>query len=264
MCRWLAYTGADVYLERLIFEPANSLASQSLAAQHSAWPTNGDGFGVGWYGSRNEPGLFRDVLPAWNDSNLRNVSAQIRSRLFFAHVRASTGASTSRTNCHPFRYDNWLFMHNGQIGGFEHVRRALMLSVDPALFRHIQGSTDSELFFYLLLTNGGTTDPLAAFQHTVAQVLEAMRDAGTSEPFRMSAALTDGSNIFAVRFASDDKAPSLFAGAADALVQADGILVASEPMGTEAGPWSPIEQRRWLKVTNGALEEGDFDVEHQA
>lgn len=259
MCRWLAYTGADVYLERLIFEPANSLASQSLAAQHSNWPTNGDGFGVGWYGSREEPGLFRDVLPAWNDSNLRSVSAQIQSRLFFAHVRASTGASTSRTNCHPFRFGNWLFMHNGQIGGFEDVRRALMLAVDPALFRHIQGSTDSELFFYLLLTDGCSDDPLAAFDVTVAQVLDAMRAAGTEEPFRMSAALTDGTDIFAVRFASDDNAPSLFAGAADALVDADGLLVASEPMGTQTGPWTPIPQRQWLRVRNGQLEQGAFE-----
>ena len=115
MCRWLAYTGAEVFLEQLIFEPENSLARQSLSAQHTNWTTNGDGFGVGWYGTRDEPVLFRDVLPAWNDSNLRNVSAQIQSGLFFAHVRASTGASTSRTNCHPFRYGPWLFMHHRTI-----------------------------------------------------------------------------------------------------------------------------------------------------
>jgi glutamine amidotransferase len=261
MCRWLAYAGSDVYLERLIFDPSNSLARQSLAAQHSNWPTNGDGFGLGWYGSREEPGLFRDVLPAWNDSNLRNVSAQIQSRLFFAHVRASTGASTSRTNCHPFRYGKWLFMHNGQIGGFELVRRSLMLAVEPTLFKHIQGSTDSELFFYLLLTNGAEQNPLAAFTKTVSQVVGAMRATGTTEPFRMSAALTDGNDIFAVRFASDDNAPSLFAGRADALVEADGLLVASEPMGTEVGPWTPIPQRQWLHVSAAQLKQGSFEFE---
>ena len=123
MCRWLAYMGDEVYLDQLIFQPENSLARQSLSAWYSNWPTNGDGFGVGWYGFRVKSGVFRDVLPAWSDSNLLNVSEQIASPLFFAHVRASTGASTSRTNCHPFRYKNFLFMHNGQIGGFETVRR---------------------------------------------------------------------------------------------------------------------------------------------
>jgi predicted glutamine amidotransferase len=66
MGRWLASTGADVDLEQRLFAPENSLARQSLSAQHSNWPTNGDDFGVGWYGNKEELGLFRDVLPAWN------------------------------------------------------------------------------------------------------------------------------------------------------------------------------------------------------
>ena len=105
MCRWLAYTGAEVFLEQLIFEPENSLARQSLSAQHTNWPTNGDGFGVGWYGTRDEPGLFRDVLPAWNDSNLRNVSAQIQSGLFFAHSHLSQPFLRARPNETFSRYN---------------------------------------------------------------------------------------------------------------------------------------------------------------
>jgi predicted glutamine amidotransferase len=258
MCRWLAYRGDEIFLERLIFEPDNSLARQSLSAQHSNWPTNGDGFGVGWYGGREHPGLFRDVLPAWNDSNLRNVAEQVRARLFFAHVRASTGASTSRTNCHPFRYDRWLFMHNGQIGGFEHVRRTLMLAVDPKLFQHLQGSTDSELFFYLLLTNGGAENPARAFEVTVGQVLRAMEAVGVTEPFRMCASLTDGESVYAVRYASDNNAPSLFVGDAESLLQASGVLIASEPLGTDPGPWEPIEQSEWLRVDASGMTSGVF------
>ena len=258
MCRWLAYRGAEVYLEQLIFEPDNSLASQSLSAQHSNWPTNGDGFGVGWYGSREEPGLFRDVLPAWNDSNLRNVSAQIRSALFFAHVRASTGTSTSRSNCHPFRYGRWMFMHNGQIGGFEQIRRTLMMKVDPGLFPEIRGSTDSELFFYLLLSNGGLEDPLAAFAQTVKQVMQVMAEDSVDAPFRMSAALTDGDHIYAIRYASDAQAPSLFYASADSLVHADGVLIASEPLGTDAGPWQTIPQSHWLHVSPSGFRSGHF------
>jgi predicted glutamine amidotransferase len=258
MCRWLAYKGAQVYLEKLIFDPQNSLASQSLSAQHSNWPTNGDGFGVGWYGGRAQPGLFRDVLPAWNDSNLRNVSAQIESRLFFAHVRASTGTSTSRTNCHPFRHKEWLFMHNGQIGGFERIRRDLMMRVESALFRELQGTTDSELFFYLLLGNGAADDPIEAFRRTVSDVLEVMEEHQVSEPFRMSAALSDGDCVHAIRYASDAQAPSLFYGAADTLVQADGVLVASEPLGIDSGPWQEIPQSHWLRVDNAGIESAGF------
>ncbi len=117
MCRWLAYSGPPIYLDSLILRPEHSLIAQSRRAFMSASVTNGDGFGIGWYGERPEPGLFRDTRPAWNDDNLKSVSEQIRARLFFAHVCASTGTATTRDNCHRFRHGPWLFMHNGLIGG---------------------------------------------------------------------------------------------------------------------------------------------------
>ena len=52
MCRWLAYSGAPVLLEDLLYKPKNSLVVQSLHSQLGAETTNGDGFGVGWYGDR--------------------------------------------------------------------------------------------------------------------------------------------------------------------------------------------------------------------
>src|SRR3546814_4163740 len=100
MCRWLAYTGAPVFLDELICKPTHSLVEQSLCATEAKSPTNGDGFGIGWYGERPEPGLYREVLPAWNDPNLRNLAYQIRAGLFFAHVRASTGTASSRSEEH--------------------------------------------------------------------------------------------------------------------------------------------------------------------
>lgn len=133
MCRWLAYYGHPIQLDEVLFKPENSLIRQSLHARWTHSVTNGDGFGVGWYGEREEPGLFRDVLPAWNDDNLLSLSGQIRSPLFFAHVRASTGTATARANCHPFRAGRWLFMHNGQVGDYERARRALDALIPDAL-----------------------------------------------------------------------------------------------------------------------------------
>ncbi|TIV89652.1 MAG: class II glutamine amidotransferase, partial [Mesorhizobium sp.] len=68
---------------------------------------------------------------------------QIKSGLFLAHVRASTGGATSRMNCHPFISGRWSFMHNGQIGGFEKIRRALENSLCDAVFDQREGTTDS-------------------------------------------------------------------------------------------------------------------------
>jgi predicted glutamine amidotransferase len=107
MCRWQAYSGHPIRLEELLFKAKHSLIDQSMSSRSAETPTNGDGFGLGWYGTREFPGLFRSIRPAWNDFNLRDLAAQIESPLFLAHVRATSLATVQETNCHPFRYKHW-------------------------------------------------------------------------------------------------------------------------------------------------------------
>ena len=154
MCRWLAYSGSPVLLEDLLFKPENSLVVQSKHSRLGVETINGDGFGVGWYGARETPGIYHSTEPAWNDRNLRELSAHAAAGRVFAHIRATTGTAVQQTNCHPFRHGRWLWMHNGAIADFPTVKRDLTLAVEPALFPEIEGSTDSELFFFLALTFG--------------------------------------------------------------------------------------------------------------
>jgi predicted glutamine amidotransferase len=142
VCRWLAYSGSPVLIKELLIEPKHSLIDQSLHSQLGAETTNGDGFGIGWYGVGETPGVFHSVEPAWNDRNLRDLSAHIRSPLVLAHIRASSGSPVQQTNCHPFRHGRWLWMHSGVIRDFHEVKRELMLAVDPSLYPQIEGSTD--------------------------------------------------------------------------------------------------------------------------
>jgi predicted glutamine amidotransferase len=121
MCRWAAYIGEPLFLADIIADPVHSLIEQSRHAEECKTNLNADGFGVAWYAHRTQPGLYRDIYPAWSDPNLRALSHQVKSPLFLAHVRASTGAAISRNNCHPFAVGQWSFMHSGQIGGFESV-----------------------------------------------------------------------------------------------------------------------------------------------
>lgn len=262
MCRWLAYSGPPIYLDSLILKPEHSLVAQSRRAFMSASVTNGDGFGVGWYGERPEPGLLRDTLPAWNDENLKSVSEQIRSPLFFAHVRASTDSATTRDNCHPFRHGRWLFMHNGLIGGFEQVRRELALAIAPSLYPCLRGTTDSETFFYLLLGNGLEHDPGAAFVATVAQVMDAMITAGVRDPFKMAAAVSDGQTVTALRFASDGEAPSLFYGCgvtprdhsgATREPAGNSVLILSEPLDHAEEQWIEVPDSHLLVAGDGGV-----------
>ncbi|TGQ25352.1 class II glutamine amidotransferase, partial [Mesorhizobium sp. M00.F.Ca.ET.216.01.1.1] len=116
--------------------------------------------------------------PAWSDSNLKSLGRLIKSGLFLAHVRASTGGATSRMNCHPFVSGRWSFMHNGQIGGFEKIRRALENSLSDDLFDQLEGTTDSELFFRLMIGEDLSQDPHGAASRVAGLVLEASRRAG--------------------------------------------------------------------------------------
>lgn len=235
MCRWLTYCGDPIYLDRVIFEAQHSLINQSLHARRSHVTTNGDGFGLGWYGERDEPGIYRDVLPAWNDANLRSLAHQIRSGLFLAHVRASTGTATSRANCHPFSYGRWMFMHNGQIGGYARARRHLEVLVDDAHYAHRHGTTDSELIFCLMLSAGLESDPLGALARALGQVLRVMAEHGIEEALRFTSVFSDGERVFAVRYASDAAAPSLFW-----REDGRGRLVVSEPLDDEPAGWHEV------------------------
>src|SRR5262245_50997331 len=162
MCRWMGYSGTCSLLEDMLFKPQHSLIDQSMSSRSAETPTNGDGFGIGWYGYKGKAGLYHSIRPAWNDFNLRDLAAQIETPHFLAHVRATSQATIQETNCHPFRYRNWLFVHNGEVFEIEKLRRDLLFAVAPELFTNILGTTDSELMFHLALTFGLETDPLGA------------------------------------------------------------------------------------------------------
>lgn len=246
MCRLVAYLGEPIYLDQLVCQPQHSLLRQSLCAAEAQAATQGDGFGIGWYGEREEPGLYREVTPAWSDENLASLCANVRSSLFFAHVRAATGTATARQNCHPFKHGRWLFMHNGQIGGYARVRRALEARLPDSLFSARQGATDSELLFLLALARieAGET-PAQAVPTVLDDTLALMRRAGVTEPLRFAAALADGQQVYAFRYASDKRPPSLY-------VQENerGSIVASEPLDGRRSPWRSVPPNAMLRLSH--------------
>lgn len=236
MCRFVAYRGDPIFLDELIAKPSHSLMRQSLRAEEAKTVTNGDGFGVGWYGSRAEPGVYREVLPAWSDDNLISLSASVRSHLFFAHVRAATGGGIARQNCHPFHYGRYLFMHNGQIGGYAGLRRTLESLLPDEMYVARRGATDSELLFLLAMARVAQGDSvpgavLGVLEHT--QVL--MRGRGISAPLRFAAALADGERLWAFRMASDEAPPTLYQRRTGS-----GAVVASEPLNDGEDGWEPL------------------------
>ncbi|NIK58176.1 class II glutamine amidotransferase [Kribbella shirazensis] len=269
MCRWLAYSGSPILLEELLYKPAHSLIDQSMHSRLGVETTNGDGFGVGWYGSEGlAPAVFREVGPAWSDRNLREMAGHVASPLFLAHIRASTGTAVQQTNCHPFRHGSWLWVHNGAIRDFSQIKRELVLAVDPSLYPAMEGSTDSEVMFFLALTFGLDGDPHAAVEQMVGFVEAAAAGHGIANPLQMTIGASNGSAVWAFRYSSEGRSRSLFYSTkmqtmrqlypdnpVFQTVSEDTRLIVSEPLGDLPGAWNEVPESSY-----GVVHQGDDEL----
>jgi glutamine amidotransferase len=271
MCRWVGYFGSPLRLEELVYNPTHSLIEQSRSARHTSHMTNADGFGLGWYGTSETPGVYHSVAPAWNDWNLRELAAQIESPLFLAHVRAATGTPVQQSNCHPFRYGRWLFVHNGFVRDYARLRRDLLLAVDPRFFGAIEGTTDSELLFYLALTFGLADDALPALERMAGFVEATAQRFGIDDPLQMTLGVSDGERLYAVRYASASEPNTLFVSHDARDVQLlhpeeeriqrfseEDRAVVSEPLEELPGLWREVPASSAIVVQPGADEELAF------
>lgn len=268
MCRWIAYSGAPLRLEELILKPEYSLIEQSYSCREGVELTNGDGFGLGWYSDRLEPGVFRSTEPAWNDRNLASLARTLQSRLFIAHVRATTGTPIQQTNCHPFCHGKWMFAHNGLIANYRKLQRELALAVEPSLYPAIEGNTDSELMFFLALTFGLEAEPLLALERMAGFVEKVGRNQGVSFPLQMTLAVSDGERLFAVRYSSQHDSRSLYhstdiqglqqVNPEPGLFTPGALAVVSEPLDDMREHWVEVPESTALMLENGAVQTSDF------
>ncbi|HEX4692199.1 MAG TPA: class II glutamine amidotransferase [Solirubrobacteraceae bacterium] len=264
MCRWMAWSGQPVIIDDLLFQPKHGLVDQSLHSKLGAETTNGDGFGLGWYGEGDGPARYRSVKPAWGDDNLREIAKHVTSPLFISHVRATSGTAVQESNCHPFRHGKWLFVHNGVVEGMHQMRRELMLQVAPELFSEIEGSTDSEVLFHLGLTFGLEEDPLGAMERTIGLVEATARTHGIQNAVQASIGIADGERLWAIRYSTEGRSRTLFHSAEPDTVRAlygedprlgrvreEDRLVVSEPFSDLPGLWVEIPEATALIVQPG-------------
>jgi glutamine amidotransferase len=257
-----------VLIEELLFNTQHGIVDQSLHARMGAEPTNGDGFGLGWYGTGGGPALYHSVSPAWGDPNLRELAGHIESPLFLAHVRAAIGSPVQQTNCHPFRNGRWLFVHNGYINHFREIRRDLSMAIAPDRYADIHGSTDTEVVFQLALSYGLEDDPLAALERVCGLIESTTTASGERGEVQATFGVSDGETLWAVRYATRRPARSLFASCdVDTLhtlypdnprlrlaTEGDRMIV-SEPFSDLPGVWKEIPESSAVIVRPG----GEFD-----
>ncbi|KAJ7760697.1 N-terminal nucleophile aminohydrolase [Mycena maculata] len=269
MCRWFAYLSATerALLEDVLVVPAHSLSKQvhdhylpylahfepdadvkatkqEIALRNKYF--NADGFGVAWYTNTREeygecdgmrPISYHVMRQPLTDPVFRSIAANTASTALFAHVRAASGSTAiTDSNCHPFQFGRYLFMHNGMVGGFALIRRGMVNAMSNEAAQHLMGTTDSEhlamLFFTYLARRVGVHglevfevqhplgDVKAALEEAITTVIrlqrEALAEAGNSahqfEPSSLNVAVTDGARLLAIRFRDHptEHPPSLY------------------------------------------------------
>lgn len=275
MCRFLAYKGREILMSELLLKAEQSLILQSYKAREREEPLNGDGFGVGWYAPEIDPNpcVFASIQPAWSNRNLFRISEKIRSNCFFAHVRAaSKGAYVSEFNCHPFQYEQFLWMHNGKIAEFPKIKRKLRESLHDKYYNFIEGTTDSEHAFAIFLNqlsehiNDYSIDDLCtAMCSTLNLINKYQEEANISECSHLNFAISDGYNLIVSRFCTDQDVdpPSLYISRGDRIEiregkyrmlpakkhRADTVVIASEPITSDRSDWQKVEKNHLVVIT---------------
>jgi glutamine amidotransferase len=246
MCRFLTYIGRPVSMHDLLYSPKNSLIKQSINAHEQEEPLNGDGFGIAWYDHTLDetPAVYTSIRPAWNDRNLTSLSKKIRSELFFAHVRAASTGEVSESNCHPFQFKKYLFMHNGGIEDFPLIKRFLRRELSDEIYNWLRGQTDSEHLFalflhrlYLKYPNDATPLQMAQVMHeAIERVVELKNELGLESDNYINMAVSDGKNLVALRYVTNvaEDASTLYYSEGSRYECSEGVcrmrsLVAGEP-----------------------------------
>jgi len=189
---------------------------------------------LGWYGAHPEPGLYRETRPAWSDENLRYLCRHLQSHLFFAHVRAATGTAVTRQNCHPFACGRWMFMHNGFVGSWNRLRRKVEALIPDPLYPSRTGTTDSEAVFLAMMGAELDRDPVEATRRVLRSLCQFVNEDGHRERLRFTAALANGQDLFAFRFAENDCANTLYF-----RQRGDQLILVSEPFDKQAD-WEEV------------------------
>jgi len=219
MCRVLAYLGEPIPVRNLLFDTDNGLVAQSYSPRMMNTFLNLAGFGMqAWDPSSlhpEEPFTYRTTtLPSF-DRNLRSLSAKVAPTCLVAHVRGVTysdEAVVADTNLHPFRFPgaSVVLAHNGHLRQFARMRYSLVEHVRPELAQRIEGTTDSEWIYALILSQlddpYGTpeTRELADATARALRILRTVRAAhsiDTSSPVNLF--LSTGHALVATRFSFD-------------------------------------------------------------
>lgn len=218
MCRFAAYLGEPILIEDLLYEPDGALVHQAVDTELMSLLNLG-GFGMAaWdpaFPDPSRPLTYRvPTLPSF-DRNLRALAGKVRAHAMLAHVRGvlyDSRESVGAHNVHPFLFDGASFAlaQNGDLHDFSRMRYDLLEHIDPRLLPMIEGTTDTEWVYALVLCQlRDPFSPAGAEEAADAvvrglEILRGLRERrGISTQSPVNLVLTDGSWMLATRYAFD-------------------------------------------------------------
>ncbi len=236
MCRHLAWLGEPRTLAALVLDPPHSLLRQSYAPREQAHGTvNADGYGVGWYAPdvRPEPARLRRGQPIWTDRSFASLAPLVSSGCVLAAVRSATEPfPVDEAGAAPFTAGPWLFSHNGRLDDFAGHAVVIRDLLPPEAAAAVEAPSDAALLWAL------TRHRLESGAAPGAALASVVVDVAAITSGRMNLLLTDGSTVAATTYG-------------DTLVtrrEADGVIVASEPIDDEPG-WERVPDRSLVVIT---------------
>lgn len=266
MCRLFGFRSViPSQVHRSLLAAENALGVQSN--QHR------DGWGVAFYVD-GAPHVTRSPLTAVGDALFHRLSGVVASQTVLAHVRRATHGEKTVFNCHPFQYGRWVFAHNGDVARFGETREALLQAVSPALRRFILGETDSEVVFFIFLTELSAHGPLGgrfaldtalnAMRSTVQRVRSVCDRPDASLHSSLTLIATDGETLVATqggkelfvstyktRCADRERCASLSASCeAPSTGTVNHLVLSSEPLHGE-NVWLPLEPGEMIGIDAG-------------
>jgi ergothioneine biosynthesis protein EgtC len=228
------YVGPALRVGEIVSTPPHSLLVQSYRPREMQSGTvNADGYGAAlWLDDGNsEPALYRTAAPIWADPNQKWMNDRLVARSLIGAVRSATpGIGFELANVQPFAHGNIAFAHNGFITGFRRgVQRAIREGLGSEAYESIEGSSDSEHIFALVLDGAR---PLPEAVRTAIGRLDAIC-AGLDRTAVATLLLGDGEQLVGVRWARGLKPASLYWAPFQ-----QGVSLASEPL--DGGRWKEI------------------------
>jgi glutamine amidotransferase len=299
MCRVVGYLGRPLLLDSVLFATDSSLARQTYSPRMMATFLNLAGFGMAAWDDRSErpdePFLYKVTsLPVF-DRNLKCLAEKVTARCVIAHVRGVTYSEhevLTQTNLHPFRFPGVkvTLAHNGHLREFARMRYDLVGHVHPTFVKHIEGTTDSEWIYALLLSQFddpfGTpdADEIADAAVKALRIIRAIRERheiAISSPVNLF--VTTGTCLVATRFSfdygwypegdtmleTDLPYVSLWYTLGEEYRERDGewqmgasdrpesLLIASEPLTTDTSRWLEAPE---YSILTASLVDGGIDA----